>query len=269
MLDAVIEQIILLKPTIITSAVGTIIVLAVILLLSRKFSWRANNVGLIGLFYDSTYFETVLMAVCLIKLFLVISMMISGTRLSMVHIVFYGVLVLIYSVMRHSIKEIMISLFNGVIIMGVLYISMFLLSYLREVLFDVKIVIAMVLLSVFLVMYSLYDLMWSILNIVSSRPMSYTPKDISFDYLNTATPEYVDMDQIKETISELLPEEEDGEPIEEYLGTDENNISEQLEELSMTKEEWKEMIATEASVATDSSDIEIDIIDLNHEEEEQ
>jgi len=264
MLDAVIGQIILLKPTIITAAIGTLIVLFTLLFVGKRFSWNATNVGIIGLFYESTYHESILMAVCLIKIFLVLSMLFSGTRLSMVHLVMYGALVVIYNVIRHSIKEVMISLFNGAIIIGVLYISMFLLSYLKEVLFDVKIVIALVMLSIFLIMYSVYDLMWSILNIVSARPMTYNPKDVEYGYLNTSTPEYIDAEQIKETIAEILPEPVDQEPIEEYLGVEDDNMfEEELEELNMTKDEWKQMVAEQSKITADS--VELDIINLNDE----
>ncbi len=212
MLEAVIGQIILLKPTIITAAIGTVLVIIVILSFSREFSWNARNVGLIGFFYEISNKECILLATCLLKLFLVISMLFVKTKIAVVHIVFFGVLVLIYNILRHNIKEMLISVFNGAIIMGVLYVAMFLISYLRNILFDIRILIGLILLSIFLILYAMYDVAWSILNIVSGRPMVYTPMDVSYAYIATSTPEPL---EAKEFVKEHVV---DDEPISEYLG---------------------------------------------------
>lgn len=173
MLDAVIKQIILLKPTIVTAAVGTVILIIVLLLMSKEFSWNAKNVGLVGFFYESSIKECVMLSTCLLKFFLVLSMLIYRERLAVVHIAFFGVLVVLYNLMRRNLKEMLVSLFNGAIIVGLLYVAMFLMSYLKEILFDVRIFIGLILLSIFLILYSLYDVAWSILNIVTGRSVSY------------------------------------------------------------------------------------------------
>ena len=156
MLDEVIGQIILLKPTIITTTIGTILTISFLLFGSRRFSWNARNVGLIGFFYEISAKECILLALCMLKLFLVISMLFTKTKIAVVHIFFFGILVLLYNILRHQFKEMMISIFNGVIIMGVLYVAMFLISYLRNVLFDIKIFLGLVMLCIFLVLYAMY-----------------------------------------------------------------------------------------------------------------
>ncbi len=165
----IINQIILLKTMIIVTAVGTLLLLSVLTILCRKFSWEKLNLRVIGFFYDAKLYDTILLAVCLLKFYLVISILITKGKIYPVHIFFYGFLVLIYCVLRHKIKETLVSLFNAVLIMGILYVANFLISYLENVLFDVKILIALVFLAIFLVLYALYDMAGCILNIVSSR----------------------------------------------------------------------------------------------------
>jgi len=169
MLEAIIEQIVLLKTMMITTSIGTIVILAIILFCSRKFSWNAWNVRLIGFFYESKMTDSVLLAICLVRFFLVISILFSKGRFQLVHIVFYGMLIITYNIIRRNAKEMIVSIFNGLLIMGILYVSGFLISYLENVLFDVKIVIALVFLGIFLVLYALYDMAGCILNIVNTR----------------------------------------------------------------------------------------------------
>jgi len=169
MIDTIIDQIILLKPLMITTAVGTVLILATLLISSRKFSWNAWNVRIIGFFYDAKMTDSVLLSICLVRFFLVISILISGGDIYPIHIYFYGLLIITYNIIRHRLKEMAVSVFNGILIMGILYVSGFLMSYLQNVLFDIKIVIALVFLGIFLLLYALYDMAGCMLNIVNSR----------------------------------------------------------------------------------------------------
>jgi len=169
MIEAVIEQLILLKPMLITTAIGTIILLAILLLSSRQFSWNAWNVRIIGFFYEAKMSDSVLLAICLVRFFLVISILFTKGQIYPVHIYLYGMLILVYNIIRHKIKEMFVSVFNGVLIMAILYVSGFLMSYVENVLFDLKIVVALIFLGVFLVLYAIYDMAGCILNIVNSR----------------------------------------------------------------------------------------------------
>lgn len=169
MIETLIEQIILLKPMLLISAIGTVIILTILLICSGKFSWNNWNIRVIGFFYDSKMTDSILLSVCLVRFFLVISILVTKGRIYLVHIIFYGMLILVYNIIRHRLKEMFASIFNGILIMGILYVSGFLISYLSNVLFDVKIVIALVFLEIFLILYALYDMASCILNIVNSR----------------------------------------------------------------------------------------------------
>lgn len=168
-MDELIKQLILLKPMIVISAVGTVAIALVLLICCRKFKWTGSGIRIIGFFYDASMLDSVTLAICLLKFFLVISLFFSKGRIALIHILFFGVLVVAYNICRHKIKEVFVSIFNGAVIMGVLYVSNFLLSYLREILFDVKIAIALVFLAVFLLLYTLYDIASCVLNIVSDK----------------------------------------------------------------------------------------------------
>ncbi len=169
LIGQVITQIILLKNLLIVAGVGTILLLIALLILCRRFSWEKRNLRLIGFFYEARLYDSVLLAICLTRFYLVLSILISKGRIYPVHIFFYGALVILYNIIRHNLKEMFVSIFNGVLIMGILYVAGFLISYLDNVLFDVKILIAIVFLAIFLVLYALYDMAGCILNIIESR----------------------------------------------------------------------------------------------------
>ena len=168
-METIVEQLILLKPFVVISAIGTLAITVFFLVFCRRFSWNEKNIRAIGFFYDASIADTVTLAICILKLFLVISILSTKGRIELIHICFFGVLVLVYNICRHNLKDMCVSLFNGLVIMGVLYVSNFLLSYLREVLFDIKIVVALFFLAIFLILYSLYDIAGCILAIVNSR----------------------------------------------------------------------------------------------------
>lgn len=175
MIEIIIDQIILLKPLMITTGIGTAILLTMLLILSRKFSWNAWNVRIIGFFFDAKMSDSILLSICLVRFYLVISILVTKGKIDIVHILFYGGLILVYNIIRHRFKEMIVSIFNGVLIMGILYVSGFLISYLENVLFDIKIVIALIFLGIFLVLYALYDMAGCVLNIVNSR------EEVKFD----------------------------------------------------------------------------------------
>ncbi len=174
-MDEIVKQLILLKPMIMVSAIGTILLMVVLLLSCRVFKWNKKNLGIIGFFYEATVLDSVTLAICLLKFFLIISLFFNKGRSEPVHILFFGMLVIAYNLCRRKWKEFFVSIFNGAVIMCVLYVSNFLLSYLREILFDVKIAIALVFLGIFLFLYTLYDIASCVLNIVDSRQKTTTP----------------------------------------------------------------------------------------------
>lgn len=169
MLENILEQIMLLKSLIVIAAVGTIALTIFCLVYCRKFSWRSSNLKLIGFFYGMDMSDIFVLAACMLKLFLVISLLFSKGRIENIHILFFGVLVILCSFFNKGLKNVLVSLFNGAIIMGVLFVSNLLLSYLREILFDIKIAISLVFLAVFLILYAAYDVGCCVLSIVERR----------------------------------------------------------------------------------------------------
>lgn len=169
MLENILEQIMLLKSFIIVAAVGTIALTTFCLVYCRKFSWKSSNVKLVGFFYGMDMSDIFVLAACMLKLFLVISLLFSKGRIENIHILFFGMLVIVCSLFNRSLKNVLVSLFNGAIIMGVLFVSNLLLSYLREILFDVKIAISLVFLAIFLILYAAYDVACCVLSIVEHR----------------------------------------------------------------------------------------------------
>lgn len=169
MLENILEQIMLLKSFIVVAALGTIALTIFCLVYCRKFSWKSSNVKLIGFFYGMDMSDILVLAACMLKLFLIISLLFTKGRIENIHILFFGVLIIICSLFNRNLKNVLVSLFNGAIIMGVLFVSNLLLSYLREILFDIKIAISLVFLAIFLILYAAYDVGCCVLTIVERR----------------------------------------------------------------------------------------------------
>lgn len=168
-MDELIKQLVLLRSTMVIAAVGTVIIAFTLWLCCRKFKWTGKTTRIIGFFYDATMLDSVTLAICMLKFFLVISLFFNKGRIELIHILFFGMLVLAYNICRRKLKEVFVSLFNGCVIMGVLYVANFLLAYLREILFDAKIAVALVFLAIFLLLYTLYDIASCVLSIVSDK----------------------------------------------------------------------------------------------------
>lgn len=169
MLENILKQIMLMRSFIVIAAVGTLLLTVLCLVYCRKFSWNSSNLKLMGFFYDMGMADTFVLAVCVLKLFLVISLLFSKGRIENIHIYFFGILVLVYNLFNRRLKDVIVSIFNGAIIMGVLFVANLLLSYLREILFDIRIAAALVFLAVFLILYAAYDVGYCILSIVEHR----------------------------------------------------------------------------------------------------
>lgn len=169
MLEKVVAEIIYLRPMIILTGLVMVILLGVVLFLCRDFSWQGRNIKLVGFFYELTMSETIILAVCLVKLLLVVSLLFCKGSIQPVYIVMYGTLVIVYNLCRRNLKEFFVSAFNGCVIMGLLYVANLLLGYLRDVLFDYRIAIALGLLALFLILYAAYDVAQCVLSMVSYR----------------------------------------------------------------------------------------------------
>lgn len=158
MLEDIVKQLMLLKPTIITSAVGMVTFMVVMLIICNKFSFTGKNLKILGFFFDMKVSDSISLAVSILKFFLIVSMFFAGGKIQTVHIVCFAMLVVVFNICQLKIKSVLVSFFNSTVIIGVLMLIKFLVAYMHDVLFDVRILIAVVLLGIFLTLYTIYDI---------------------------------------------------------------------------------------------------------------
>ena len=158
MLEDIVKQLMLLRPTIITSAVGMIIFMVIMLVVCNKFEFTGKNLKVLGFFFDMKVTDSISLAVSILKFFLIVSMFFTGGKIQTVHIVSFAVLVVVFNACQLRFKSVLVSLFNSTVIIGVLMLIKFLVAYLHNVLFDVRILIAVVLMGIFLALYTFYDI---------------------------------------------------------------------------------------------------------------
>lgn len=168
-MEEVIKQLILLKPLVAVAAVGTIIFTIAFIIILKTFSFQERTLKLMGFFYDMKVADSMAIAVTLLKFYLVISLAFMKGRVELIHIVMYGILIIFFNLYIRRIKDVLVSVFNGAVVIGVLQITKFLVSYLTKVLFDKRILVALVLIGIFLALYSIYDIFCCIASIIDKR----------------------------------------------------------------------------------------------------
>lgn len=151
------------------SAVGMIVFMVTMLIICNKFSFQEKNLKLVGFFFDMKILDSIALAVSILKFFLLFSLLFTKGRIETVHIVVFVALVVIFNICEHKFKDALVSFFNSAVIVGVLLLIKFLTSYLTDVLFDARILIAIILIAVFLLLYGVYDITLSIATIVNKR----------------------------------------------------------------------------------------------------
>lgn len=196
---AVIDQIILFRITIIVTIIGVLIILALFLTVTARFNWLSRNIRIIGFCYAMRRKEAMMISVCMLKYFLAISLFFYQGHIYPIHMVAYGALTVVYILMRRTVKDMLVSLFNGAVIMASLYLANFLISYLVNIYHDNMIMAILVCLIVFIVLYTIYDMIWCIMHIVTQRDK----KDRGYGADDDIDPDT--MGYIRDKIDEKLP----------------------------------------------------------------
>ncbi|MBR3807695.1 MAG: hypothetical protein IKJ15_04915 [Lachnospiraceae bacterium] len=169
MLDSVLEAFMQLKTFILVSGIGIVLVGIFLLFFCSKFSWTGKNLKAIGFFYNLSVWDTVGLACCFIKFFLIFSIMITTGKADFIHMIIFGVLELFYIIHRRSFKGVLLDVVLCVVSVIVLNIMNMLHHYLNEILYDVKIVCVVWLLGILLCLYSIYDLMHCVKTVVETK----------------------------------------------------------------------------------------------------
>lgn len=109
------------------------------------------------------------MSICMMKFNLILSIMIDGGSISLLHLIFYGELVIFYIIHQHRLKETVVGLFNGIVIIAVLFAADFLNSYLKNVVYNWRIDAMHKIIIIFLLVYTAYDFVWCVVGIVTKH----------------------------------------------------------------------------------------------------
>lgn len=169
MLDSILEAVMQLKTFILVSGIGIVFVGVFLLISCSKFDWNKRNVKLIGFFYNLSVWDTVGISCCLMKIFLIFSILITTGKVDMIHMIIFGVLELCYLIHRKSTKGLMLDLVLCIVSVIVMNIMNMLHHYLNEIVFDMKVAIVVWLLGILLCMYSIYDLMHCAKTVLETR----------------------------------------------------------------------------------------------------
>ncbi len=169
MLDSILEAVMQLKMFILVSGIGIVLIGIYLLICCSKFDWNRKNIKLIGFFYNLSVWDTVGLSCCFMKIFLIVSILITTGKVEMIHMIIFGVLELCYIIHRKSTKGLMLDLVLCVVSVIVMSIMNMLHHYLNEIVFDVRIAIVVWLLGILLCLYGIYDLMHCAKTVLETR----------------------------------------------------------------------------------------------------
>ena len=169
MLDSVLDAFMQLKTFILVSGIGIVLTGIYFLLRCRTFDWNKRNLKEIGFFYNLSVCDTVGVSCCFVKMFLIVSILITLGKVDVIHMIIFGILELCYIIHRRSVKGVMLDFVLCVVSIIVMNIMNMLHHYLYEIVFDMRITIVIVLLGILLCLYSMYDLLHCVKTIVYSR----------------------------------------------------------------------------------------------------
>ncbi len=176
MLDSVLDAVLQLRTFILISGIGIVLVGVFLLIACRKFSWNGKNLKLVAFFYDLKVWDTIGLACCFVKIFLIISVLITTGYAEMIHIIVFCVLEALYLIHRRSFKGVMLDLVLSMVSVIVMGIMNMLHNYLNDIVYDIKIAIVVWLLGILLSLYGVYDLMHCVKTVIENR------KDTKLDY---------------------------------------------------------------------------------------
>lgn len=169
MLDSILEAVMQLRTFILVSGIGIVVVGLFFLLRCRTFNWNKRNLKEIGFFYNLSVWDTVGVACCFVKVFLIFSILITMGKVDIIHMIIFGILEICYIVHRRSIQGVLLDVVLCTVSVIVMNIMNMLHHYLKDIVFDIRIAIVIVLLGILLCLYSVYDLLHCVKVIVDSR----------------------------------------------------------------------------------------------------
>lgn len=169
MLDSILEAVMQLRTFILVSGIGIVVVGLFFLLRCRTFDWNKRNLKEIGFFYNLSVWDTVGVACCFVKVFLIISILITMGKVDVIHMIIFGILEIFYIVHRRSIQGVLLDVVLCTVSVIVMNIMNMLHHYLKDIVFDVRIASVIILLGILLCLYSIYDLLHCVKVIVDSR----------------------------------------------------------------------------------------------------
>ena len=169
MLDSILEAITQLRIFILVSGIGIVLIGIYLLIQCRKFDWNKKNIKLIGFFYNLSVWDTVGISGCFMKIFLIISILITTGKAEMIHMIIFIILEICYIIHRRSTKGFMLDLVLSMVSIIVMNIMNMLHNYLNEIVYDMKVAVVVWLLGILLTLYGVYDLMHCVKTILETR----------------------------------------------------------------------------------------------------
>ena len=157
MLNNIIAYIMQLRAFILTSAIGILMTGMVLLWQCRRFSWQGRRRKFIGFFYKQKQLDTIGLSCCILKVFLLFSVIVTLGRVEMIHVGIFILLELCYLMRKRSIKNVLTDVVTGIISTVVLLVMSMLYHYLQEIVYDKRILCLVMMLAVLLCIYSICD----------------------------------------------------------------------------------------------------------------
>lgn len=146
-----------MRMVIVVSGIGILLLGIIGFFFSRRFSFKTKRLKFFASLYGLTTSQILALSVSILKVLFVVSMCFALVDIKPVHMVYFGMLVILSCIFRRDLKGIAFGIINGAVMMGILQVAGLLHGYLADVYFDPKIAIILVVLMIFLGLYVMTD----------------------------------------------------------------------------------------------------------------
>ncbi len=136
-------------------------------LFCEKTEWNQKRLKFLGLFINLETLKLVWLCSALLRCLFVISIMVFCTEIEVAQIYLFVLLCLVYNLLYFRVFHLLFDLFNSVIIFIALLSGNILFGYLQEIIFDWRTLTVYILLTIFIIIYSLYFFMRDVNSLIS------------------------------------------------------------------------------------------------------
>lgn len=179
-MDSLLNALYELKELLIICIAGGVVFFAFFSVIAGNITWKSRSLRLLGLFMGLSIKDMLWMSAGAVRILYIITVCVFTQRITTMHTVLYIALVLISVVTFLGFPRVLIDLVNAAAVYAALIALGILIGYFRDVNNEPMIIVVYVLLSIFIVLYSVYFYMKGVSEMIKGK-LEYNSREVSLN----------------------------------------------------------------------------------------